>query len=213
MKLIYVGDPMCSWCYGFGKELSALTARLPDLDLEIVVGGIRAGATDVLDATGKRFRLQHWQRVEALSGLPFNRQAFMAREGFVYDTEPVCRAVVAARRIAGEEGLLKVFRALQNAFYVEGLDTTDGHVLSDVAVKALDAMGIAVSADEFYQTWAAAETKDETQQDFARARALGVASFPTVLLETQGRIVTIQSGYAGVDELEHRLSQFAGLAA
>jgi putative protein-disulfide isomerase len=213
MKLIYVGDPMCSWCYGFGKELSALTARLPELKLEIVVGGIRAGATDVLDTAGKRFRLQHWQRVEMLSGLPFNREAFAAREGFVYDTEPVCRAVVAARRIAGEEGLLAVFRALQNGFYVEGLDTTDGKVLSDIAAKALDAKGVQVSADAFYQTWAAAETKEETQRDFAQARALGVSSFPTLLLEDQGQTWMVNSGYARVEELEEKLREFQRRAA
>jgi putative protein-disulfide isomerase len=209
MKLIYVGDPMCSWCYGFGKELTALTERMPDLQLEIVVGGIRAGATDVLDATGKRFRLQHWQRVQALSGLPFNREAFMEREGFVYDTEPVCRAVVTARRIAGEAGLLVAFRAFQNGFYAEGRDTTDGYVLSEIAVKALDAMGFQIGVDEFHALWAAAETKEETRRDFARARALGVASFPTLLLESQGRIVTVQEGYARVDELEQRLREIA----
>lgn len=210
MKLIYVGDPMCSWCYGFGKELSALVARVPDLKLEIVVGGIRAGATDVLDAAGKRFRLQHWQRVESLSGLPFNREAFMAREGFVYDTEPVCRAVVAARRFASGEGLLSVFRALQNGFYAQGRDTTDGHVLSDIAATALRAAGVEVSVDAFYQAWAAAETKEETQRDFARSRALGVASFPTLLLEEQGRTYAVHSGYASVNALEERLNEIEG---
>jgi len=29
MKLIYAGDAMCSWCYGFGKEMSALAERHP----------------------------------------------------------------------------------------------------------------------------------------------------------------------------------------
>jgi len=59
MKLIYIGDPMCSWCYGFGKELSEVMQSLPELRLEIVVGGLRACATDVLDDAGKRFRLAH----------------------------------------------------------------------------------------------------------------------------------------------------------
>ena len=27
MKLIYIADPMCSWCYGFGPELAKLLAR------------------------------------------------------------------------------------------------------------------------------------------------------------------------------------------
>ena len=43
MKLLYVGDPMCSWCYGFGKEMTALMTLHPGLELEIIVGGVRAG--------------------------------------------------------------------------------------------------------------------------------------------------------------------------
>jgi putative protein-disulfide isomerase len=101
MKLIYIGDPMCSWCYGFGKELSEVMQSLPELRLEIVVGGLRAGATDVLDDAGKRFRLAHWARVEEASGLPFNRDALLARENFVYDTEPICRVVTEALARAG----------------------------------------------------------------------------------------------------------------
>ena len=28
MKLVYVADPMCSWCYGFGKEMTELDRSL-----------------------------------------------------------------------------------------------------------------------------------------------------------------------------------------
>jgi len=79
MKLIFVGDSMCSRCYGFGKEQSALTLRRPELSLEIMVGGVRAGATDLLDDSSKQFRLGHWARVEESSGLPFNRTAWSMR--------------------------------------------------------------------------------------------------------------------------------------
>ena len=68
MKLLFVGDPMCSWCYGFGKEMTALSERHPELPVEILVGGLRAGATDVLDDSGKQFRLTHWAWVEESSG-------------------------------------------------------------------------------------------------------------------------------------------------
>jgi putative protein-disulfide isomerase len=87
MKLTLVADPMCSWCYGFGKEMTLLVERHPDIALELVMGGLRAGGTDVLDDAGKRFRLQHWARVEELSGLEFNRDGLMARQNFIYDTE------------------------------------------------------------------------------------------------------------------------------
>jgi putative protein-disulfide isomerase len=214
MKLVYVGDPMCSWCYGFGKELTALMQSHPDLALEIVVGGVRAGATDLLDDAGKAFRLAHWDRVQASSGLPFERDAFMARRNFVYDTEPVCRAVVAARRLAPAADLLSVFRALQHAFYADGLDTTDGRVLSEVASAALRAAGHPVDAAAFPASGAAASTIAETNADFRKARAMGVRSFPALLLDAGTDLVEVSPGYAKAPELEARLRsllpRFAG---
>ena len=39
-KLIYVGDPMCSWCWGFAPEIESLADDYP---IEVVVGGLRPG--------------------------------------------------------------------------------------------------------------------------------------------------------------------------
>jgi putative protein-disulfide isomerase len=206
MKLVYVGDPMCSWCYGFGKELSALTARHPELPLQIMVGGVRAGATDILDDSGKQFRLDHWARVEEISGLAFNRKAFLARENFVYDTEPVCRAVVTARQLAPQADLLAVFRALQDAFYVDGLDTTDGEVLAQVAVAALEKTGQVSSTTTFHRHWSAPPTIEATRAEFARVRAIGVRSFPALLLELDDQLIEISPGYAPAAQLERRLN-------
>jgi len=205
MKLVLVADPMCSWCYGFGKEMTALQERHPDMSLEIVVGGLRAGATDVLDDAGKRFRLEHWARVEQASGLPFNRDGLMARQGFVYDTEPVCRAVVAARILKPEANLLTVFRAIQHAFYVDALDTTDGAVLAQVGAEALSAAGHAITQDDFLAVWQARGTIDATASDFVRARSMGVSSFPTLFLSDQGKLHRIGNGYAHVETLEQEI--------
>jgi putative protein-disulfide isomerase len=206
MKLIYAGDPMCSWCYGFGKEISALAKRHPELPLQIMVGGLRAGATDLLDDEGKQFRMPHWARVEALSGMPLNRSAFLARENFVYDTEPVCRAVVTARRVAPAADQLAVFRALQHAFYVDGLDTTDGAVLAQVAASALDLQGYAVTAPAFHEAWSNPATIEATSTEIAQVRAMGVSSFPTLILQVDQKLIKIGPGYAHVDQLDAQLS-------
>jgi len=205
VKLIFIGDPMCSWCYGFGKELTALTARHPELPLEIMVGGLRAGATDVLDDNGKQFRLLHWARVEESSGLPFNRKALLARENFVYDTEPICRAVVTARQLFPEADQLSVFRALQRAFYVDGLDTTDGAVLAQAAAAELTEQGYAADATVFHAGWSQNATIVATLAEFAQVRAIGIRSFPALLLEANGQRIEVSPGYAHVSRLERQL--------
>ena len=206
MKLVLVADPMCSWCYGFGKEMTALRERRPELPLEIVLGGLRTGATDVLDDAGKRFRLEHWAKVEQASGLPFNREGLIGRKGFVYDTEPVCRAVVAARILAPEADLLKVFRSFQHAFYVDALDTTDGAVLANAGAAALTAIGYPVTVDEFRAVWLKQSTIDAAKADFVKARAMGVKTFPTLFLEQDGAFRRVGNGYANVVSLERDLS-------
>ncbi|TWC30543.1 putative protein-disulfide isomerase [Pseudomonas sp. SJZ079] len=205
MNLIYVADPMCSWCYGFGKELTALTEAHPELPLQIVVGGVRAGDTAVMSEEMKQFRLGHWARVESASGLTLNRDAFIALENFVYDTEPVCRAVVTARKLAPGMAILPVFRRVQEAFYVHGRDTTSGEVLAEVAAHAMSSQGYPIHNDTFLATWRDQATIAETRQDFIQAKSWGVSSFPALLLEANGQLHTVAPGYTSARELKHNL--------
>ena len=63
------------------------------------MGGLRPYTTEVATPAFRETIAAHWQQVARESGLPFN-DAALAREGFVYDTEPACRAVVAVRATA-----------------------------------------------------------------------------------------------------------------
>ena len=205
MNLIYIADPMCSWCYGFSKELSLLMSMLPNVPLRIVVGGVRAGETAVMTEEMKQFRLSHWERVEKVSGLVFNRNAFMKRRDFVYDTEPACRAVVTARKMAPTVDQLGVLRAIQSAFYAQGLDTTSGDVLADVTSAAMIRAGVNTDAASFLTTWKTAETIAETQSEFVQARRWGISSFPCLLLDVDGKLHTVSSGYTSAENLKVQL--------
>jgi putative protein-disulfide isomerase len=205
MNLIFVADPMCSWCYGFAKELAALTDAFPKLALQIVLGGVRADETAIMSEELKQFRLGHWQRVEALSGLTFNRQAFIALQSFVYNTEPICRAVVTARKIAPDMAILPVFRRLQEAFYVLGKDTTNGAVLAQIAADAMTAQGYPTRSESFLVVWNDDSTIAETRQDFVKARSWGISSFPALLLEVGGQLHSVAPGYMSARELEQNL--------
>ncbi|WP_408263685.1 DsbA family protein [Paraburkholderia phytofirmans] len=209
MKLIFVGDPMCSWCYGFHKEMTALVEAMPDLEVQVVLGGLAAGSTQLLDDAGKQFRLTHWARVEQLSGAQFNREALLARKNFVYDTEPVCRAVATARLIKPTANLLTVFGAFQRAFYVDGLDTTDGKVLAGIGASALKAQGFDVDAEAFLAVWSSDEAIKAARADFALTRRLGVSGFPSLFVEQGGKIGQLSSGYATAASVQQTLMRLA----
>ena len=95
----YVGDPMCSWCWGFAPVVQALAeqAAAAGVPLKLVVGGLRRERAAMEPSARVRI-LSHWQAVNASTGQLFNFQDALP-ESFVYDTEPACRALVTARQL------------------------------------------------------------------------------------------------------------------
>jgi putative protein-disulfide isomerase len=210
MKLILIADPMCSWCYGFGKEVTELRQTFPELELRIVVGGLRPGETAAMPREQRVARLEHWSRVEAASGLPFNREAFLANDNLVYDTEPACRAVVTARRLAPAIDQLLILRTIQRAFYVDGRNITKPDVLADVVAPAMTELGFATTAEAFLKESLSAEAIAETRNDFLQARRWDISSFPSLLLEDGEKLYSIAPGYLNAKQLISRVRTVGG---
>jgi len=191
--LIYIADPMCSWCYGFGPELSTLLQGLPELPVEVVVGGLRPYSKEPMDEALRSTLLSHWQKVAEKTGLPFVDDTLM-RAGFIYNTEPACRAIVATRKLA-PTATLAVFQAIQHAFYAEGKDVTQTDVVSEVAAAALTKAGFPTDAQAFKTVFSSEEAIMETHDDFALVQKWGVDGFPTLVLERDGKLDLVTSGY------------------
>jgi len=195
-QLIYFADPMCSWCWGFSPAMERVVARFGDrLPIRLILGGLRPGTTDTMDAAAKQMIRGHWEHVHEASGQPFDF-AFFDRDGFVYDTEPGCRAVVAARRLDPAKAMA-LLKRIHHAFYAENADVTDRGVLCDLA----EGMGLDRAA--FEAAFDAEETRTETQTDFAIAYHSGVTGFPTLIVgsEEEG-YAAVSRGYQAAEQVE-----------
>jgi putative protein-disulfide isomerase len=206
---VYVADPMCSWCYGFGPELTALRARFAQIPVHVVLGGLRAYNTRVMDTAMAQTLGHHWEEVERQSGLPFSR-TLLQRGDFVYDTEPACRAVVAVRENASELAL-PMLHAIQRAFYAHGLDVTRGEVLADVYAEVC-AENSATDFDPtaFSAAWADAASKETTRNDFALVQEWGIRGFPTLLAVHGERPHLVAPGYMKAAALIERTATILG---
>lgn len=210
-RLVYIGDPMCSWCWGFAPVLERLVAR-HDLDLTIVVGGLRPGpAAQAVDSELKRFLLHHWDAVASVSGQAFDRAALEARPSdWLYDTKPAGVAVVAMREIDPTKELA-FFSRLQRAFYADGVDITDPVAFGPLASE------VGIDPDTFNRQYALTGSGGTVAEDFAEARRLGASGFPTTLLQLEGRLRMLAAGYQPyeqVDQILHAaLDRFAPDAA
>jgi putative protein-disulfide isomerase len=199
MQLLYLADPLCSWCYGFGPELAKLLARHPDAQLEVVMGGLRPFNTEPTTPEFREMLRGHWRHVATASGLPFSEAALQS-PGFIYDTEPACRAVVTARSIEPAKAL-GFMKAVQLAFYRDGRDMTRGDELAQIAGEQ------GFERDTFRMQLDSPRMRDATRADFSRTQMLGVSGFPTLGVVHGKQVYLVTSGYVTDDVLEYRLDE------
>lgn len=206
ISLVYVGDPMCSWCYGFGVPLQQLLEQLPGIPLAIVLGGLRAYNQEVMPDTLKATLHHHWEEVTKRSGKPFGTGQF-DREGYIYDTEPACRAVVTLRTHAAEH-TLAMYHAIQHAFYALGRDVTQTSVLASVWQELVDSKQIGevnFSKDAFVSAFESDSIKTQTRNDFAMVQQWGIRGFPALIAVVNGEAQLVANGYMEADELLQRV--------
>jgi putative protein-disulfide isomerase len=200
LELIYVGDPMCSWCYGFGPVIERLDARFA-FPTRLIIGGLRPGpAAEVLDDRMRGILRHHWEEIGERTGQPFDLGG-LDREHWTYDTLLPDIAAVVMRELS-PDAALPFFARLQRAFYAERVDITDPEAYQELLE------GFDVDPNRFLDALASLEMRQATHGDFARARALGADGFPTTFLRTGDETHLVARGYAPYETLEPALTAF-----
>lgn len=203
----YIGDPMCSWCWGISPAVSAVEAfcAAQGMAFTMTMGGLRAGGGDPWNTAFKNFLRNEWQHIGQTTGQPFGFSLLDAVH-FDYDTEPACRAVACVKLLQARHQLpasttLKFFIAVQHQFYVVGQDP------KEVAFYASICADLALDFTEFAELFASSAAHQAVQEEFLRCRQWGVRSFPTLLLEIDGQIQLLAAGYVTQEQLLGRLQQ------
>ena len=203
---LYVADPLCSWCYGFAPVIEALASHFEGrLPVRMVMGGLRAGNTRPMRAEDKTYIKDAWTRVAAATGQPFDHH-FFARETFVYDTEPACRAVVAARTLAPAFALAFKSR-ISRAFYAENRDMTATKEIVAVADEA------GLDPRTFEAAFLSPDVRNETFRDFLIAKEMGIEGFPCLAVGIDDSYALVTNGYRPIDGMIDGIERWLGAGA
>jgi len=194
-ELIYVGDPMCSWCWGIAPALRLLQQHCQHVGVpfRVVVGGLRPGGGDPWNRGFKEFLAGHWREIGKRTGQEFS-YGILDREFFEYDTEPACRSVVVARSLRpGCE--LDFFAAVQHEFYVGNQDPKLREFYRGICSE------LNLDFDEFVRRFDSDEFSKLTRAEFQQSRSWGISGFPSILVQENGRRTTIACGYSTFEKM------------
>ncbi|HCD6632730.1 DsbA family protein [Pseudomonas aeruginosa] len=201
----YIGDPMCSWCWGIQPVVSEMAAfcAAEGIDFALTVGGLRAGGGDLWNADFTDFLRAEWRHIGEVTGQPFG-SALLDAPHFDYDTEPACRAVVTVQMLGtggNDTRARRFFSAVQRRFYVEGRDPKETCFYADLCREQ------GVDFEVFRALFESAEARQATQAAFLRCRQWGVRSFPTLAVEWCGEMLPLAVGFTSRELALSRLRQ------
>lgn len=201
MKVIYAYDALCGWCYGFEPVMQAYAAKHPEVEIEVLSGGMITGSR--IGPIGEVAPYIKWayKDVENAAGVTFGK-AFLEdvlEDGkAVFTSIPAGLALTAFKQLVPDKALAYA-AALQKAVYYYGIIPSDMEAFADLAAK------LGAKREEFLKLAQSPDIKQMTQDEFLRVSRLGVRGFPAVLVEKNGQFQAAVSGYVPLAELERRL--------
>jgi putative protein-disulfide isomerase len=172
-KLIYVHDPMCSWCWGYKLTWQKLESALANiLPIEYRIGGLAADSDQPMSAD-MQLQLQGiWQNISNQLGTEFNfnfwRECQPRRS-----TYPSCRAALIARSFNKEPQMID---AIQQAYYLKAQNPSD----EDVLIKLCEKIGLDPCL--FTQQLHSKELKRSFDDELNFVRSLPIQGFPSLVL-------------------------------
>jgi len=199
-ELLFVADPMCSWCWGFADTLAAVEQRLaPGIELRFVLGGLAPDSDEPMPDPVRRMVRGAWDAVEEATGACFNRD-FWVRCEPRRSTYPACRAVLAAGAQSGVAGPA-MYRAIQCAYYLEARNPSERATLVELAGE----LDPALDVDRFERELDAPETHAALERDLALCAELGVTGFPSLVARSREGVESVTAGWAPPAEVEAKL--------
>jgi putative protein-disulfide isomerase len=194
IKVTYLFDPLCGWCYAAAPALKYLQG-VEGMEVTLAPTGLFAGAgARPMDAQFAAYAWANDQRIQQLTGQPFAqayRDHILGAANGRFDSGPATLALTAVAQTAPEREL-DALHALQHARYVEGRDNAYAEVIADV----LHALGLSqaaalLTAPDAALLWATEERVAKAQ---AVLHAVGARGVPQLVAAGQGGALKLLGG-------------------
>jgi len=202
MRLYYIHDPMCSWCWAFRPVWQELKKALPTaVSVSYVLGGLAPDSQSSMPLALQRQIQQHWHAIQQrVPGTMFNFE-FWQDNTPRRSTYPACRAVIAAKN-QGEMYEDAMILAIQHTYYLQAQNPSDDEVLLACAAS------LNLDMQSFEIDFKSRACKEQLMSDIRLSQHLGAEGFPSLVLDIDGKhdsiAVDYTDMYAMLDKINAR---------
>lgn len=187
--LIYVHDPMCSWCWAFAPVWQEIQERLSGLFvIKYVVGGLAPDTSEPMPKTLQEKLQSIWRQIQTqVPGTQFNF-AFWDECVPRRSTYAACRAVLTTKLMQPEKEQAMI-KAIQQGYYLQARNPSNDETL----LKFADELGL--DADTFASHLNGPLIAQTLKENIELASHLPINGFPSLVLQKENEHIPIQINY------------------
>ena len=202
-EIIYVFDPLCGWCYGFSPVIKQAYDTYKDkADFKVITGGMILG-----DQIGPISRIAQFlkgatARVTERTGAEFSTLFLdtILTDGTQILSSMEPSIAVQICKVEKPDRIFDFMTELHKDIYISGLKTA---IPTDY-VRLAKKMGF--DENKFMNELNKTKLKQLAMQDFQEAGALGVDSYPAVVIRNKQGVRELVRGFVKWNELEKLLN-------
>lgn len=208
--LLYVMDPHCGWCFGFGAVIAKLYERYRADDrvrFDVLPGGLFVPKipTSKAFAEGKR---PICERISQLADVTFSESYFadvIGEDGYL-DSEVPCRVLNTANHLRPDR-LILFMEALLAQEFIHGRNISD----YATAEPVIETFGFDLG--EFRTVFGSELMAETTRANFDRAAALA-SGYPVLFAATEsGDLKNLANGFAPLGRLTKRVDELVKVSS
>lgn len=203
VKLLYVYDPLCGWCYGFGPVVEKVEKNFnAAVELEIISGGMVMGDRVAPIGNMSEYILESIPRLQRMTGIEFGQPYIeLLKEGsYVTSSEKPSVALCVYKSFTADRAI-EYGHAIQTSFYKEGKDLNQDMLYADLAKD------FGIDHGTFLSRMQDSLYINQAHAAFKRAADLGITGFPTLLIKKDNAYTKLSEGYATYESIEKKLQK------
>jgi putative protein-disulfide isomerase len=203
MKLIYIYDPICGWCYGFTPMIQEIQAKFKgEMSVEVLSGGMLLSANRRPASAMFNYIKEAHKQVEATTGITFG-QPFLEqylRSDDMMDSEKPSIALTVFKHYQPDNAV-NFAHDMQVALNLEGKSLNDDQTYRELLVK------YNIPAEQFLQRMQEDDNKYATHQEFNIVQQWGITGFPAAILEKDEELYLIARGFTPMEKMLHVIDE------
>lgn len=200
-SLVYISDAYCGWCYGFSESIYTFYKKHPEIDIEVISGGLFVGDHS-LPINQYPHIAQANERIAQMTGAVFGKkyQELLKNGTFVLDSQDAAVGMAALKAVDNTRSV-EYIHAMQEAFYKDAKSLSEDNTFIEIAKNlGLDTNLVQENLND-------EASLKSAYNDFLNTQKLGVEGFPTLLFKQEDKYMYLGGANLTPQDIELKINQ------